>query len=179
MSKKKDEKPVEEPEAAAAQEEEIKAEAAPEAPAEPEAPSAEALLAAEKDRYLRLAAEYDNYRKRSQREYQALFADVRADTISQILPVYDNLLRAIDAPCSDEAYAKGVEMTMSQLMTIFDKLGVKPIEALGKTFDPALMNAVMHTEDEALGENVVVEEFQRGFTLGDKVIRHSMVKVAN
>jgi molecular chaperone GrpE len=179
MSKKKDEKPFEEPEAAAAQEEEIKTEAAPEASAEPEAPSAEALLAAEKDRYLRLAAEYDNYRKRSQREYQALFADVRADTISQILPVYDNLLRAIDTPCSDEAYAKGVEMTMSQLMTIFDKLGVKPIEALGKTFDPALMNAVMHTEDEALGENVVVEEFQRGFTLGDKVIRHSMVKVAN
>ena len=108
-----------------------------------------------------------------------LFADVRADTISQILPVYDNLLRAIDAPCSDEAYAKGVEMTMSQLMTIFDKLGVKPIEALGKTFDPALMNAVMHTEDESLGENVVAEEFQKGFTLGDKVIRHSMVKVAN
>ena len=179
MSRKKEEKPVEEPEAAAAQEEEIKTEAAPEAPAEPEAPSAEALLAAEKDRYLRLAAEYDNYRKRSQREYQALFADVRADTISQILPVYDNLLRAIETPCSDEAYAKGVEMTMSQLMTIFDKLGVKPIEALGKTFDPALMNAVMHIEDESLGENEVAEEFQKGFTLGDKVIRHSMVKVAN
>lgn len=179
MSKKKDEKPVEETAAENEKAEEIKAEAAPEAPAEPEAPSPEALLAAEKDRYLRLAAEYDNYRKRSQREYQALFAEVRADTISQLLPVYDNLVRAIEAPCSDEAYAKGVEMTMSQLMSIFDKLGVKPIEALGKTFDPALMNAVMHTDDETLGENVVAEEFQKGFTLGDKVIRHSMVKVAN
>lgn len=176
MAKKKEEKPVEEN---AAVETEQTAGQTPETAAEPEAPSAESLLAAEKDRYLRLAAEYDNYRKRSQREFQALFTDVRADTISQILPVYDNLARAIAAPCSDEAYAKGVEMTMTQLTGIFEKLGIKPIEALGQPFDPAFMNAVSHVDDETLGENTVAEEFQKGFTLGEKVIRFSMVKVAN
>lgn len=176
MAKKKEEKPVEEN---AAVEAEQTAGQTPETEAEPEVPSAESLLAAEKDRYLRLAAEYDNYRKRSQREFQALFTDVRADTISQILPVYDNLARAIAAPCSDEAYAKGVEMTMAQLTGIFEKLGIKPIEALGQPFDPAFMNAVSHVDDETLGENTVAEEFQKGFTLGEKVIRFSMVKVAN
>lgn len=171
MAKKKEELPAEEK----AEE----TEKTPETPEEPEVPSAESLLAAEKDKYLRLAAEYDNFRKRSQREFQALYTDVRADTIGQLLPVYDNLQRAVSAACSDEAYAKGVEMTMNQLNEILDKIGVKPIETAGKTFDPALMNAVMHVDDESLGENVVVEEFQKGFTLGDKVIRFAMVKVAN
>jgi molecular chaperone GrpE len=143
---------------------------------------AEALraeLAAEKDRYLRLAAEYDNYRKRSQKERDAIFSDVKADTVTKILPIYDNLSRALAIPCADEAFYKGVEMTMNQVLDAFNKLGIKKIPAAGEKFNPDLHNAVVHVEDEALGESVIVEEFQAGFTIGDKVIRFSMVKVAN
>ncbi len=139
----------------------------------------DAALSAEKDRYLRLAAEYDNYRKRSQKERENVYADAKADTVLALLPVYDNLERALKAECSDPAFYKGVEMTMDQLMGIFGKLGVEVIEAAGQPFDPALHNAVMHVEDESLGENVVAEEFQKGFKLNDKVIRFAMVKVAN
>ena len=138
-----------------------------------------AALAAEKDKYLRLAAEYDNYRKRSQKERENVYADAKADTVSQLLPVYDNLERALKAECADPAFYKGVEMTMDQLMSIFAKLGVEVVEAAGQPFDPALHNAVIHVEDESLGENVVAEEFQKGFTLNGKVIRFAMVKVAN
>ena len=136
-------------------------------------------LNAEKEKYIRLYAEYDNFRKRSQKERDAIFADVRSDTIIKILPVYDNLARALSVECSDAAFYKGVEMTMTQLKAIFEKLGVVPIEAVGKKFDPALHNAVMHVEDETRGEGEIVEEFEKGFKLGDKVIRFSMVKVAN
>ncbi|MBR3556224.1 MAG: nucleotide exchange factor GrpE [Oscillospiraceae bacterium] len=139
----------------------------------------DAALAAEKDKYLRLAAEYDNYRKRSQKERENVYADAKADTVLQLLPVYDNLERALKAECSDGAFYKGVEMIMDQLMSIFGKLGVEVIQAAGQTFDPALHNAVIHVEDESLGENVVAEEFQKGFTLNGKVIRFAMVKVAN
>ena len=139
----------------------------------------EALLAAEKDKYLRLAAEYDNYRRRSQKEKENTYSDGKADTVLQLLPVYDNLARALKAECSDPNFYKGVEMTMTQLLGIFEKLGVTPIEAEGQPFDPAEHNAVVHVEDEALGENLVVEEFQKGFKLNDKVIRFAMVKVAN
>ena len=139
----------------------------------------EAALAAEKDKYLRLAAEYDNYRRRSQKEKETTYSDGKADTVLQLLPVYDNLARALKAECSDPNFYKGVEMTMTQLLGIFEKLGVTPIEAEGQPFDPAEHNAVVHVEDEALGENVVVEEFQKGFKLKDKVIRFAMVKVAN
>ncbi len=139
----------------------------------------DAALAAEKDKYLRLAAEYDNYRKRSQKERENVYADAKADTVLQLLPVYDNLERALKAECSDGAFYKGVEMIMDQLMGIFGKLGVEVIQAAGQTFDPALHNAVIHVEDESLGENVVAEEFQKGFTLNGKVIRFAMVKVAN
>ena len=139
----------------------------------------EAALAAEKDKYLRLAAEYDNYRRRSQKEKETTYSDGKADTVLQLLPVYDNLARALKAECSDPNFYKGVEMTMTQLLGIFEKLGVTPIEAEGQPFDPAEHNAVVHEEDEALGENVVVEEFQKGFKLNDKVIRFAMVKVAN
>ena len=139
----------------------------------------EAALAAEKDKYLRLAAEYDNYRRRSQKEKENTYSDGKADTVLQLLPVYDNLARALKAECSDPNFYKGVEMTMTQLLGIFEKLGVTPIEAEGQPFDPAEHNAVVHVEDEALGENVVVEEFQKGFKLNDKVIRFAMVKVAN
>ena len=139
----------------------------------------EAALAAEKDKYLRLAAEYDNYRRRSQKEKETTYADGKSDTVLQLLPVYDNLARALKAECSDPNFYKGVEMTMTQLLGIFEKLGVTPIEAEGQPFDPAEHNAVVHVEDESLGENLVVEEFQKGFKLNDKVIRFAMVKVAN
>ena len=139
----------------------------------------EAELAEEKDKYLRLAAEYDNYRRRSQKEREALFADVRADTVKALLPVYDNLERALKTECSDEAFYRGVELTMNQLLDILGKMGVTLIETGDCVFDPQLHNAVMHVEDESLGENVIVEEFQKGFKLNDKVIRFAMVKVAN
>ena len=131
------------------------------------------------DAYLRLLAEYDNYRKRSQREKDSLYADIKADTLLKFLPVYDNLVRALNQPTEDEAYRKGIEMIMTQFCTTMEKLGVEKIESLGKTFDPALHNAVMHVDDETKGENEIVEVFQEGFRLGDKVIRFAMVKVAN
>ena len=140
--------------------EEPKAEKEPEKPAEP---SAEALLKAEKDRYLRLAAEYDNYRKRSSKERENIYQDVRADTVTKFLPVYDNLARALGQATCDEAYRKGVEMIMSQLQDILNRLGVTEIEALGQKFDPALHNAVMHEEDETKGEGEIVQELQKGF----------------
>jgi molecular chaperone GrpE len=131
------------------------------------------------DAYLRLLAEYDNYRKRSQREKDALYADIRADTLLKFLPVYDNLVRALKQPTEDEAYRRGIEMIMTQFNATMEKLGVEKIESLGRTFDPALHNAVMHVDDESRGENEIVEVFQEGFRLGDKVIRFAMVKVAN
>ena len=136
-------------------------------------------LAAEKEKYLRLAAEYDNFRRRSARERENIYSDVKLDTVGKILPVYDNLERALNAPTEDEAYRKGVEMTMNQLCEVFAKLGVKPIEAVGQTFDPNLHNAVMHIEDESKGEGEIVAGFQKGFKLGDRLIRCSMVQVAN
>ncbi len=139
----------------------------------------ESEKAALNDKYLRLAAEYDNYRRRSQKERDALYGEVKADTVQKFLPVYDNLERALKQGTEDEAYRKGVELIMAQLNTTLEKLGVTVIESLGQTFDPALHNAVMHVDDEEKGENEIVEVFQQGFKLGDKVIRFAMVKVAN
>ena len=156
--------------------EEPKAEKEQDRPAEP---SADALLKAEKDRYLRLAAEYDNYRKRSAKERESIYQDVRADTVTKFLPVYDNLARALGQETCDEAYRKGVEMIMTQLKDILSRMGVTEIESLGQKFDPALHNAVMHEEDESKGEGEIVQELQKGFRMGDKVIRFAMVKVAN
>ncbi|MEG1540756.1 MAG: nucleotide exchange factor GrpE [Oscillospiraceae bacterium] len=137
-------------------------------------------LAAEKDKCLRVMAEYDNFRKRSQKERENIYTDVRADTISRLLPVYDNLERALKQETADEAYARGVEMIMTQLVEVFSKMGVSEIPAAqGVGFDPLVHNAVMHVEDESQGESVIMEEFQKGFKLGDKVIRVSTVKVAN
>ena len=135
--------------------------------------------AAPDDRFLRLAAEYDNYRKRTAKEKEALWAQAKADTAVAFLPVYDNLERALKQETADEAYKKGVEMTMNQLKEVFSKLGITEIDALGKPFDPNLHNAIMHVEDENFGENTVAEVFQAGFMLGEKVIRFAMVKVAN
>ena len=153
------------------------AQAAQEAKAEED--SIQKQLAQQEDRFLRLAAEYDNYRKRTAKEKEALWNDAKADTAIAFLPVYDNLERALKQPTADEAYKKGVEMTMNQLKEIFTKLGITEIPARGENFDPNLHNAVMHVEDENLGENVVAEVFQAGFQLGEKVIRFAMVKVAN
>ena len=139
----------------------------------------ESEKAALNDQYLRLAAEYKNYRRRSQKEKDALYGDIKADTVAQFLPVYDNLERALNAGTEDAAYRKGVEMIMTQFCTTMEKLGVTPIECLGEKFDPALHNAVMHVDDEEKGENEIVEVFQKGFKLGDKGIRFAMVKVAN
>ncbi len=139
----------------------------------------EAQLAAANDRYLRICAEYDNFRRRSQKEKDGLYTDIKADTVQKFLPVYDNLERALKQGTEDEAYRKGVEMIMQQFESTLEKLGVTAIESLGQTFDPSLHNAVMHVDDEEKGENEIVEVFQQGFKLGDKVIRFAMVKVAN
>ena len=138
-----------------------------------------AELTASREKYMRLAAEYDNFRKRSARERDALFTDVRADTVKKFLPVYDNLLRAVAMTPEGDPGRKGVEMTLTQFETVLTSLGVTAIEALGKEFDPELHNAVMHVEDDEVGENIIVEEFEKGFKLGEKVIRFSIVKVAN
>ena len=135
--------------------------------------------AALNDKYLRICAEYDNFRRRSQKEKDSLYGDIKANTVQQFLPVYDNLERALKQGTEDEAYRKGVEMIMTQFNATLEKLGVKKIESLGKTFDPKLHNAVMHVDDESQGENTIVEVFQEGFTVNDKVIRFAMVKVAN
>ena len=157
---------------------------APEEPSEEEKLRAELeearkTIAEDKDKYLRLLAEYDNFRKRSSRERDNIYADVKADTVAKILPVYDNLERALKQETADEAYRRGVEMTMNQFLEVLKGLGVEPIEALGAVFDPKEHNAVMHTEDPEKGEQEIVAEFQKGFRMGDRVIRFSMVQVAN
>ena len=164
--------PDQEPETAPQGEQQAADQAAPQLEAqEPQA--------APDDRFLRLAAEYDNYRKRTAKEKEALWAQAKADTAVAFLPVYDNLERALKQETADEAFKKGVEMTMTQLKEILAKLGIEEIPALGETFDPNLHNAVMHVEDESAGENTIVDVFQAGFKSGDKVIRFAMVKVAN
>lgn len=140
---------------------------------------AQEALAREHDSYLRLAAEYDNFRKRSQREKDNLYTEIKAETVEKFLPVYDNLERALKQETADEAFKKGVEMTMSQLTGVFEKLGVSAYGEAGESFDPTVHNAVMHCEDESAGESTVVEVFQKGFRAGEKIIRFAMVKVAN
>ena len=137
------------------------------------------LLAEAADKYLRLAAEYDNYRKRTAKEKESAWSEAKAQTVAAFLPVYDNLARALKQETADEAYKKGVEMTMKGLQDALTGLGVEVIPALGETFDPNRHNAVMHTDDPEAGENTIVEVFQQGFMCGEKVIRFSMVKVAN
>ncbi len=160
---------------------------APEAPKTQETPKAPEkpakdkgqLLAEAAEKYLRLAAEYDNYRKRTAKEKEGAWAEAKAQTVAAFLPVYDNLERALKQPTADEAYKKGVEMTMKGLQDALTGLGVEVIPALGETFDPNRHNAVMHVDDEGAGENTIVEVFQQGFLCGERVIRFSMVKVAN
>ena len=137
------------------------------------------LLSEGNDKYLRLAAEYDNYRKRTTKEKESIYADAKVDTIKPFLEVYDNLVRGL-AQCEEgDSHRQGLEMIAKQFLTVLEKLGVQEIEAEGQPFDPEKHNAVMHVEDESVGENTIVEVFQKGFMLKEKVIRFAMVKVAN
>ena len=137
------------------------------------------LVADVNDKYLRLAAEYDNYRKRTAKEKESVYGDAKADTIKPFLAVYDNLERGIAQYDESDVHRQGLELILRQFTEALTKLGVTEIEAKGQPFDPGLHNAVMHVEDETAGENTVVEVFQKGFMLGDKVLRFAMVKVAN
>ena len=134
---------------------------------------------AERDAHLRVAAEYDNFRKRTIKEKEASYGNGKADAVAKMLPIYDNLERALNQACEDAAYKKGVEMTMNELLKIFTGLGVEVFGAPGDEFDPNLHNAVMHIDDENLGENVIAQVFQKGFKVGEKVVRFAMVQVAN
>ena len=147
-----------------------------EAPAEP---SWEEKYNQSQDSYLRLAAEYDNFRKRTIKEKEQSYGNGKADAVEKLLPVYDNLERAVNQATEDEAYKKGVEMTMNQLVSIFTSLGVEIFGEPGETFDPNIHNAVMHTEDDSVNENTITQVFQKGFKLGDKIVRFAMVQVAN
>ena len=154
----------------------------PEETAEEAAPEAnpwEEKYNAEHDARLRVAAEYDNFRKRAVKEKDAAYGNGKADAVAKILPIYDNLERALNQPTEDAAFKKGVEMTMTELTKILTGLGVEIFGEAGDSFDPNLHNAVMHTEDESLGENVITQVFQKGFKIGDKVVRFAMVQVAN
>lgn len=131
-----------------------------------------------KDRTLRLTAEYDNYRKRTAKEKESIYADAYIDVIKEILPIIDNLERAMAAEGNVEDLKKGIEMTMKGCQDAFVKLGIEEIDASGE-FDPNFHNAVMHIEDENLDKNVIAEVFQKGYKKGEKIIRHTMVKVAN
>lgn len=189
MSKKEKDAPLEEekaPQAASAEE------AAPEAPAgegetftltREQMEKMEGLagqLAAQNDKYLRLAAEYDNYRKRTAKEKESIYQDAKTDTISKFLEVYDNLERAASQPGDEEnPHKKGMEMIFHQLVAVLEKMGVTIVDPIGEAFDPERHSAVMHIESEDLGENIVSQVFQKGFLLGDKVIRFAAVQVAN
>lgn len=159
--------------------------AAGEAPVEaaeeaaPEVDPWEEKYNAEHDAHLRIAAEYDNFRKRTVKEKDAAYGNGKADAVAKILPIYDNLERALKQPTEDAAFKKGVEMTMTELVKILTGLGVEVFGEVGDSFDPNLHNAVMHTEDESLGENTIAQVFQKGFKIGEKVVRFAMVQVAN
>ena len=134
---------------------------------------------AEHDSFLRLAADYDNYRKRTLKERDQHYTNGKSDAIEKLLPVYDNLERALNQPTEDGAFKKGVEMTMTQLVSIFTGLGVEIFGNVGDSFDPNIHNAIMHTEDDSVPENTITLVFQKGFKLGDKIVRFAMVQVAN
>ena len=134
---------------------------------------------AERDAHLRVAAEFDNFRKRTVKEKEASYGNGKSDAVAKILPIYDNLERALNQPTEDAAYKKGVEMTMNELVKIFTALGVEIFGNVGDEFDPNLHNAVMHIDSEELGENVIAQVFQKGFKIGEKIVRFAMVQVAN
>ena len=124
-------------------------------------------------------AEFDNFKKRMNKEKDSMYYTITADLVSNLLPIIDNFEKALRAECKDDSYKNGMEMIYSELTGLLDKLGIEEIDALGKTFDPNFHEAVMHEEDESKGEKEVVEVFRKGYMINDRVIRHSMVKVAN
>ena len=136
------------------------------------------------DKILRITAEYENYRKRTQKEKESLYEMAKADTIAAFLPLFDNIEKAIKVKPSDasgewKAFSEGVDLMKKQMADILTNLGATAIDAVGEEFNPEWHNAVMHVEDDSVGDGVIVEEFQKGFKTGDRVIRHSVVKVAN
>lgn len=131
------------------------------------------------DRLKRIMAEFENYKKRSSKEREGLYNSLLADIISSFLPIIDNLEKAVDAKTEDEGYKQGVELVLKQFMDTFKSLGVETIETVGKTFDPEIHEAVSSVQDESLGEKEIKEEFRKGYRIGTKVVRHSMVVVAN
>ncbi len=159
--------------------EEILEEMAEEVTETPEIDPWEEKYNAEHDQFLRLAAEFDNFRKRTIKEKEASYGNGKADTVAKMLPVYDNLERALQQETADTAYKKGVELTMNELVKIFTGLGVEIYGEPGDSFNPELHNAVMHIENEELGENTIAAVFQKGVKIGDKVVRFAMVQVAN
>ena len=161
------------------EEELVEETAVEETPDVPEVSPWEEKYNAEHDSYLRLAADYDNFRKRTVKEKEASYGNGKADAVAKMLPVYDNLERALNQETADAAYKKGVEMTMNELVKIFTALGVEIFGNVGDAFDPNLHNAVMHIDSEELEENVISQVFQKGFKIGDKVVRFAMVQVAN
>lgn len=174
MAKKDKEVKEQQPEA-----EKVEEEAVQEPENAPETNPFEEKYNAEHDSYLRLAADYDNYRKRTAKEKEQSYSNGKADTILKLLPIYDNLERAMSQDTEDAAYKKGVEMTMTELVKIFTGLGVEIFGEAGEHFDPSLHNAVMHTEDDRVGESTITQVFQKGFKLGEKIVRFAMVQVAN
>ena len=134
---------------------------------------------AERDAHLRVAAEFDNFRKRTIKEKEASYGNGKADAVAKMLPIYDNLERALNQETADAAYKKGVELTMNELLKIFGTLGVEVFGNVGDEFDPNLHNAVMHIDSDELGENTISQVFQKGVKIGDKVVRFAMVQVAN
>lgn len=169
MAKKKEEQPVEE----------VLEETAEETVETPETDPWEEKYNEEHDSYLRLAADYDNYRKRTLKEKEQAYGNGKADAVEKLLPVYDNLERALLQETEDAAYKKGVEMTMTQLVSILNGLGVEIFGEVGEQFDPNIHNAVMHTEDDSVAENTITQVFQKGFKMGEKIVRFAMVQVAN
>ena len=131
------------------------------------------------DRLKRIMAEFENYKKRSSKEREMLYNSLLADIISSFLPIIDNLEKAVEAKTEDEGYKQGVELVLKQFTDTFKSLGVEIIETVGKTFDPELHEAVSSVQDDSLGEKEIKEEFRKGYKIGTKVIRHSMVSVAN
>ncbi len=131
------------------------------------------------DKYLRTLAEYDNFRKRSQREKDAIYGDATVDTVKKLLPVLDNFERALNYECKDEEFKKGISLIQNTLVEVFENIGVKEIPAMDQQFDPNLHEAVMHIDNPAYEENIITDVYRKGYVLGDKVIRHTMVVVAN
>ncbi len=169
-------------------EKEMKETPAEETPAEETVETAEEVVEtnpweekynAERDAHLRVAAEFDNFRKRTIKEKEGSYGNGKADAVAKMLPIYDNLERALNQPTEDAAYKKGVEMTMNELVKIFTALGVEIFGNAGDAFDPNLHNAVMHIDSEELGENTIAQVFQKGFKIGEKIVRFAMVQVAN